>query len=540
MRQTGENLLVQSGLAPNVSTSAAPLATGATRAGQGRAYFLLLAAAMTLLFAISWPVERSFDLWVFKDRGSLLKLDYMLADNLRLGVDTFYSYGLLPVLLQHWLFAVFGRGPWPLIGTHFVYILLSAAGWTLIAQRLPRPTLALVCLILLTPILVWVNPNFPYLLVQLSLLFSLALLLEERYSAAVAVSAIGCWSVPTVTLLASGLLLIAALFAWGSRSDRSARSLVRMVAPGAIAYLGLGAVLAIFFGWRSVLATAMPFQGMAEYKTIHYGMFTTLKIFLHPDDVLHGSYLRYYICDRATWWMFSTALLFALAIYSIVRMLADRRIVAGLLIVTICAIVQGAFVFLAYGSSTQHIIFDPIVVAGVLIGLALLPLGRLRPVLLAVFMVLGVLSHINQTAYTYSLWKRTHPSAQSANFYAPADYVAKWSDILALSQTHRTTMLSYGTGMQHYFPRIETPDIWTVQLGELTGDDKQRLMASLRHAEVIAEDLTGPTELFETDPDIKRELGGMCLIDSNEWFMVWVRSPVMSPGSACRSAASSS
>lgn len=537
MRRTGEDGLAQSAMAQGRSdASVAPPA--AARAHQGRMYLFLLVAAMAVLFAMSWPVERSFDLWVFKDRGSLLKLDYLLADHLRLGVDTFYSYGLLPVLLQHWLFAALGRGPWPLMGTHVFYILLSAAGWTLIAQRLPRPRLVLACLLVLTPILVWVNPNFPYVLVQLSLLFSLALLLEGRYGAAVAVSAIGCWSVPTVTLLASGLLLIAALLAWGSRSDRSARSLVRMVAPGAVAYLGLGTVLALFFGWRSVLATAMPFQGMAEYKTIHYGLFTTLKVFLHPDDVLHGSYLRYYVCDRATWWMFSTALLFGLALYSVIRMLAERRIAAGLLVVTISAIVQGAFVFLAYGSSTQHIIFDPVVVLGVVVGLALLPLGRLRPVLLGIFMVLGVLSHINQAAYTYSLWKKTQPSPQSANFYAPADYVAKWSDILALSQTHRTMLLSYGTGMQHYFPRVETPDIWTVQLGELTGDDKRRLMASLRSAEVVAEDLTGPTELFETDAAIRRELGGMCLIDRNEWFIVWVRPPAMLPGSSCRSGVS--
>jgi len=499
--------------------------------------FASLVGAATALFALCWPTERSFDLWVFKDRGSFLYLDYMLDQHLRLGVDTFYAYGLLPVLLQRVLFAAFGRGPWPLIGCHFVYILLTAAAWTMIVRRLSRPWAWTAAVIAVIAIVLWVNPNFPYVLVQLSLLFSIAFLLQRRYSLAIAVSAIGCWSVPTVTLLASALLVGIALIAWVTGPDRSMRSLLRLLLPGALAYIGLGLILAAVFGTQSVIATALPFQGMAFYKATHFGMFTTLKEFLRPDHFLNGSALRYYLFDRATWWMLSSVLLIGMAVYAIGLMLKKRRFDAGLVAVVFCAAIHAAFSLRAYGTPSQHVIYDPIIVAGVIIGLDLLPLARWRPVLIGIFMTIGVLGEFNQVAYTRYVWKATRPSPQSANLYASADFVGEWSRVIDLSKSQRTLVLSYSSGLKHYFPSIDNADVWTLQTGEVFESDRQRLLTKMRAADVIAEDLTGPTGIFETDPDIVSELGKLCLIAKGKSFIIWKR-PVGNEG--CASPAGSS
>jgi len=161
----------------------------------GRPLSIFLVAFFGLFF-LSWPTVLSLDLWVFKDRGSFLNLDTLLGQHLRLGVDAYYSYGLLPVWIQHLLFRVFGAGYGPLLGCTVVTIALMALFWALLLRHLPEERIWLLAIVALCPIVIWVNPNFPYSLVQLSMLFALWLVLENRLSAALAVSMIGCLSVP--------------------------------------------------------------------------------------------------------------------------------------------------------------------------------------------------------------------------------------------------------------------------------------------------------------------------------------------------------
>jgi hypothetical protein len=496
-----------------------------------------LLLAMALLYALCWPQERSLDLWVFKDRGSLLNLDAMLDEHLRLGVDAFYCYGLLPVLVQRLLFQVFGRGAWPLIGFHMLYLLLMATAWTLIVRQLRQPWLWVIAVLPLVPIILWVNPNLPYVLVQLSMMFGLAFALKGHGRAALAVSAIGCWSVPTVTLLFSAALLATLGLQWWTTPNRSLQSLIRALAPGAAAYLGLGLILAAYFGWRSVIATALPLQGMAFYKSVHYGMFTSLKIFLHPGyaPFWKWSPVRYYLCDRATWWVVGTLMLFGLTASAVYRSIKQRTPPAGSdLFVVLCAVIHLSFITLAYGNPTQHIIYDLIIAAGVVVGLASLASGPLRNGLLGVFMVVSSMSTLNQIGYMNWLWHTTHPAPDMANFYVHDDFRKEWSDVLALSGQHKVFMLSYSTGMQNYFPTVKVPPIWTVQLGEVFDSDKARLLDGMRHADIVVEDLTGPMSLFDTDADIKQELTSMCLISMKSYFIIWSRTP-LTPDGECRS-----
>ena len=104
-----------------------------------RSYFLLLLVVFAALIALSWPILFSFDLWVLKDRGNLLNVDYLLEQQLRLGVDAYYIYGLLPVSLQHLAFAVAGRGYWPLLAFDVPYVLLTAFFWAWFVRQTAQP-----------------------------------------------------------------------------------------------------------------------------------------------------------------------------------------------------------------------------------------------------------------------------------------------------------------------------------------------------------------------------------------------------------------
>jgi hypothetical protein len=100
--------------------------------------FFFILTEFLFIYAVSWPIVFSLDLWVFKDRGSLLNLDYLLEKHFRLGVDTYYAYGLLPILVQHLLFAAFGRGHWPMVGCAVVALILVAAFCAILLRHLPE------------------------------------------------------------------------------------------------------------------------------------------------------------------------------------------------------------------------------------------------------------------------------------------------------------------------------------------------------------------------------------------------------------------
>jgi len=157
-----------------------------------QANFVTFFGVFTAIYLVSWPIVFSLDLWILKDRGSFLNLDYLLDKHLRLGVDTFYSYGLLPVAIQHWLFVLFGRGYWPLLGCAVATMTLMAVFCAFFLRGLPSEPMWLVAMLAMSRILNPVNPNLPYSIVQLSLLFALLFVLLGRMDVSLAIAAVGC------------------------------------------------------------------------------------------------------------------------------------------------------------------------------------------------------------------------------------------------------------------------------------------------------------------------------------------------------------
>ncbi len=126
---------------------------------------------------------------------------------------------------------------------------------------------------------------------------------------------------------------------------------------------------------------------------------------------------------------------------------------------------------------------------------------------------------------TWLDWRETRPSLDSANLYASPAWTEEWSKILEISKTKRVLLLSYGTGVHHYFPRIETADVWFLRKGQLFPADNQRLLTKIQDADVIVEDLSGPTSAIDADDDIQSQLSSMCLTNVTSNFQVWWRHP---------------
>ncbi|WP_293374344.1 hypothetical protein [Nevskia sp.] len=502
-----------------------------------RSRTLLLFAAFIALHLASWPVEFSFSYWVSGDRGLFLNLSYLLDRGHRLGVDTYYLYGLLPVLVQDLLFDVFGRSHWPIIGCQIVYLALMAHGFAKILGHTPDPlrwTIGAVCL---APIIIWVNQNFQYLFVHVSMTYALALVLERRLPRALAVTMIGCWSVPSLPLVLAvglgGLLLLD----WWKSDDRRLSALFQRFLPALLTYVAIGLLLAAYFGWASVLATALPFQGVKFYSEAKLGAFTSLKVFLYPgrnEARPEWSALRYYLLDRATWWMLSSALLAWFGARSVRELIGKREIDPRAAFIALCALIHLMFVAIAYGIPKQHVFYDFVLVAGVVAGLSAWTTAPLRKPLIGVFFVVAIASHGHQFANTRWLWKQTQPSPQSHGFWAFPAIADDFAKLVELSKAHHVFMLSYSTGLHHYFPTLHSADSWIINIGQLLPPDKQRLLASMDAAEYVVEDLTRFTTLFEIDADIKGRLKALCLVSKGPNFIIWRRTPDV-PGGECTS-----
>ncbi|MGA3345138.1 MAG: hypothetical protein ABSC76_09750 [Terracidiphilus sp.] len=488
-----------------------------------QANFVTFFGVFTAIYLVSWPIVFSLDLWILKDRGSFLNLDYLLDKHLRLGVDTFYSYGLLPVAIQHWLFVLFGRGYWPLLGCAVATMALMAVFCAFFLRGLPSEPMWLVAMLAMSRILNPVNPNLPYSIVQLSLLFALLFVLLGRMDVSLAIAAVGCWSVPSLPLVMAGLLAAFLFLDWLIKPHRSLQNLLRAFAPGVLTYLGLAILLAFEFGWRSVLATATPLAGMGFYKQIGFGTGEALMQFLHPSGYDSRFYLAYSLFTPVSWWVVSTLSLLVFAILAARRMVIQRALNPRDMVIVLCSLIQGVFVCVAYGSPHQHYVFDPILVVGMLLGLSATPKGIARNVLVTLFLGLGIAGQATLAHAVFQGWKEIKSPTVTANLYANPGWVAEWKKILETSSHENLLLFAYSTGAHHYFPSVHSPDVWTLQVGQLLPADKARVIEQLDNADVVVLDLTSPTSLVEMDAEIRQRLSSHCLAQSTNYFQVWWR-----------------
>jgi hypothetical protein len=489
-----------------------------------RNYFLAALTVFTALVLLSWPILFSFDLWVLKDRGNLLNVDYLLEQHLGLGVDAYYIYGLLPVLLQHLAFQVGGRGFWPLLAFDVPYVVLTALFWSWFVRQTPQPRGWLLAVVLLSPLLLWPNPNFPYVLVQLSLLFSLLLVYERRLDAALAVAVVGCYSVPSLPFIASAGICAVILVEWWRAPNRTLTGLLRLIAPGAIVFFLLGAVLSALYGLQSVIATLFPMAGAKFYQSNHYGLFTRGSglDFIAPV----GAGWRYYLANHAGWWIVSTLVLFGFAALALYEGARQRIAAKAVEFIVLCGVLHAVFAFYAYSVPPQHVIYDPVLVAGTLAGLAWLPLGSLRNLLMIPLVGLGTLGSWAQVHETYTAWRETRIFPESAGLYAARAWIPEWTQVVRLSRERSVLLLSYGTGAHNYFPTIQSPQSWTLQWGQMRPADMERLVARIAAVDVVVEDMSGPTLLIEGTPQITRALEAFCLTSETANFKTyWKRTP---------------
>ena len=479
--------------------------------------------SFALLVAASWPILLSFDLWVFKDRSSFLNLDYLIEKHYRLGIDAFYAYGLLPVYLQHVVFHLFGRGYQPMVGCTLIVLVLSAWFWALFLGQMPGQSRLLWGLAALSPILLSINPNFPYSIVVLSIEFALYFVLKERLDLALVAAVVGCFSVPSLPLVLTIMLFFCIVAEWWLTERRSFMQLGKRLLPGIALYSAIFTGLGLFFGFSSIAITALPVLGSKFYKANGMGKFSAFLDFLHPPGYGLKYYCAYYVSSSVTWFALSTLTLLAIGSVVIFRIIGSQRLNYRAVCVVLCCVLQVVFICFAYGNRGQHAIYEPVLAAGTIVAISLVSRPKARDLILFCFIALGILAETGQIYKTWVAWRTTFVEPDTAGLYSNPVFAADLSDILHIAADHKLLMLSYATGVHHYFPNIQNPDVWFLYPGQFFPSDTQRMLDKIDQSDVIVEDLTSPSAIIDFDPDVKTHMASMHESGHMRYFRVWQR-----------------
>ncbi len=341
--------------------------------------FLIL-STIALWLILSIPSIFSMSLWIFSDRGSFLHLDTLIRRGESAGIVVYYIYGLLPVLVQRVLFLAFGTGYMPVLVAGLIYAAALGALWAAILGRMTRDTCAVLGSLTLIPFLIWNNPNLPYVCVNLSIFGALLLILKGRYDLALAAAAVGALSVPSLPLALFVGIAGVIVAEWALEGEFKLGSLVARLAPGFGTYAVLAALLASVFGWRSMMATILPVSGGAFYMAQGWGFGgNSLLEYLAPSYLNFTGLLRYWLGgDRVPWWVASTVATAVFGVLATGRMIRIRQVEGRMVFIAACSAMHIVFLLFAYGSAQQHLVFDPILLAGVMGGIFWLPLERWR------------------------------------------------------------------------------------------------------------------------------------------------------------------
>jgi len=281
------------------------------------ARFLAIALAVVWFASFAAAVcrreYRSFDGVCNHDLGAVLRVDEVIAQGFRPGIDFFYYYGLLPLAVCHAFFGVVGRSPISLILLMFVLssLLYVGVAWVMMAFH-PTRLGALLLAIAAGHVTNHLAPT--HAMEAAVLVGAIGLRLRGHSLGAIALATIGLFTkMSMATVLLGGF---AGLIVLDALRTRRIQPLSALLAFPVV--FGVGAGLSI--AWLGAPAFAGGFDaraGAAIYRAWNLGFLREGRGFWHPA----GHNLNWYLGSIAGPWCLGSLVLLFLAIRGVVRLL---------------------------------------------------------------------------------------------------------------------------------------------------------------------------------------------------------------------------
>ena len=486
----------------------------------------------TLAYAIfRLPTDLGFDANAFGDRGDFLSISYLVAHGSRPAIDFGYHWGLVPIMLARFWFALFGATVQANEAIMVVCALLVAIGIARMAAALRLGTLGIVLLVVALP---FAFPTFTltYALEAALLSNALAEQAAQRRSTALALATAACFVNPSMAFLYGFVLLLGLL--WESRqphhndvsADNAADSSIdwsnvsRTVTPAAITGALLIVILSAVYGPLALAKTILPLAGMAAHRNQASGFFHGVgRDFWYQPRL--G--LPYYLFSVVGFWIAATLWLIVAGLRAGRRLLSARRgrdifRAADEFILT-CAILHVTFVTVFFGSEVSWRYYCYILVMGVAATSIRDPQSARLAGLLAVMALLGNVSHFAQIA---GQWRTTAPSPVTAGMWASSEEVQEWEQVQRAIDGHRALLLTAMGCGPLLSAHFEPPFANHFTPGELMPDQLARLMLQIDGAQrIVVVVSSGFGNMLVWWPDIQHALDSHELLWKGESFAVY-------------------
>jgi len=439
---------------------------------------LVLFALETLVVNLArLPESMRFDRYAFCDHGANLTLQYLIANGLRPSIDFGYHYGLLPALVGHIWFGLFGATPWAYQAAMLLADLLCAWALAKILSQLKVGPIGLALAIITLGYSFQASYiNFAHAIEAVLLSHALAEQARGSRSNALAFATAALFSKPSMGFV-YGLLLIG-LIIRDLHGDRATfRALLHALAPAAIILATLSTALILVYGPATFVHTSLPIEGAVAYRSMNYGLLSAGKQFWDPS----GTPWIFYFIDVSGFWIAATLVLLGSALIELWTRHRRQISVKRSEILVTCAILHLAFLALFFGNQWSWIYYPYVLMIGVAVATELGPMSRRVG---AILCVVALLSYTDLAYWTHRWWLTTAPDSATAGLWAPEDEREEWLKVLAATHEHKVVMLDSLGAAELLFPGFESPVSLFLTRGLMQPDDIRRKLDQLSTAEV--------------------------------------------------------
>jgi hypothetical protein len=214
-------------------------------------------------------------------------------------------------------------------------------------------------------------------------------------------------------------------------------------------------VLGIIYGPVALVRTAIPIEGMSNYRAANFGFFTgSGREFWNPD----GVHWLFYLFDFSGFWIVGTLFLICsgvAAIFYLATGAGDGELEAHRNeIIATCAVLHVAFITLFFGNQWSWIYYAYFLTVGVAAAAGASAIQRRVTIGLC---VMGTMAWIHVIRVERLCWDTSQPDALTAGLWASSDERAEWRQVLDSIRGSKAVMLDLKGAAELMYPEFESP-----------------------------------------------------------------------------------
>ncbi len=444
---------------------------------------ILLGCELALSAVVSWPLARHFVFTAFEDYGGTLNVQRLLELGYRPGVDFYYPYGLLPLLVARGWFGLFGRSTLAYAALTVVCESLVGLGLGRCARALRLPTLGVVFVAVAAPLIVpYTYFNVTHAVEMVLLVHALAEHARGRHSVALSLVTACAFVKPSMAYV-YGLVLFLLLVRLQLQKRSSLVSWLRAMGAPALTGLCIASVLLCIYGVAAMIKVQFPSGSRQTYELIGYGFFNgTGRDFWRPP----GARPKFYLGTFAGVWLTMTGLLVVGAVVALWRAVTRRTwlSLSDEFAVT-TALLHVSFVCFFYGNAGSWSYYAFALILGTAATLTTYRRAAL-PFLVLVSMLMLV--HARMIPDRLKVWRTYSPSAATAGLWATDRQRQEWHQVLDMTSGQSPLILSPAGCAAMLFPSFHGTDNWwtsIVTLPIMPGAELTRIQARVHAASTV-------------------------------------------------------